>query len=221
MSQQTAVLIGASGLTGHHLLIRLLENPAYSAVKILVRKPMYMKHPKLSVHVVDFADLHQMRNAMQGGNILFSCIGTTLAQVKGNKALYRSIDFDIPVNASKIAKELGFFSMLLVSAVGANPASSNFYLKLKGETDAAVMAQGLPAVHIFKPSLLLGNRKELRIVERITQSVMPVLAILIPKRWSRLKPIKATDVADAMLEAGLNKEEGNFYYEYNEMVSAL
>lgn len=214
MAEQHAVLIGSTGLIGHHLLIRLLEDTFFSRVTALVRRPFNMKHPKLDIKVVDFTNRDQCRDAMVGGTVLFCCIGTTQKQVKGNKATYRAIDFGIPVMTATLAKELGYRSMLHISAVGADQNASNFYLKLKGETDQALIAVGLPALSIFRPSLLLGNRKEFRVGEKIAQTVMPVLAGLLFGNWARYKPVQATSVADAMLHAAQQQVNGTFIHEY-------
>jgi uncharacterized protein YbjT (DUF2867 family) len=215
MQERSAILIGATGLIGHHLLLRLLESDAYSAVKVLVRRPFHIKHPKLTVHVVNFQNRSEISEALNGGNALFCCLGTTQKQVKGNQTAYRFVDFHIPVMCAELAAEKGFASFLLVSAVGANTSASNFYLKLKGETEQAIREKGLPSVHIFRPSLLLGKRKELRIGERIAQAVMPVLSPLIPAQY---RPIEATKVADAMLKASLQANPGVKVYSYNDMM---
>lgn len=214
MQERSAVLIGATGLIGHHLLLRLLEGNAYSTVKVLVRRAFHMKHPKLTIHVVDFRNRVQVSEAMEGGHVLFCCLGTTQQQVKGDKTAYRFVDHDIPVLCAELAAEKAFSSFLMVSAVGANPSSGNFYLKLKGETEKAVQEKGLKAVHIFRPSLLLGKRKELRVGERIAQAVMPAIAPLLPAKY---RPIQATKVADAMLKASLEESSGVKVYGYAEM----
>lgn len=209
-----ATLIGATGLIGNQLLQLLLEDPCFDFVRVLVRRPFLQEHPKLEKKLVDFKDAESFRLALEDSDVIFSCIGTTQKKVKGDKAAYRAIDYAIPVNAARFGKEGGCQSFFLVSSVGANAKSKNFYLQLKGETEEAVIASGIPAIHIFRPSLLLGNREEFRFSEKIAVYVMPVFSFLVPKKY---RPIKSADVAKAMLRASKKNEEGVKIYEYKEI----
>lgn len=192
----TATLIGATGLIGSHLLEQLLADDYFDKVRILVRRPFDLTHPKLEKKLVDFADAENYRLALEGSDVVFCSIGTTQKKVKGDKEAYRKIDYDITVNAAKFCKLNSCDIFVFVSAVGANSKSNNFYLKLKGEIEEAVKAAGLKHVHIVQPSLLLGNRNEFRLGEKIAQWIMPVISFLLPKKY---KPVKAEDVAREMI----------------------
>jgi uncharacterized protein YbjT (DUF2867 family) len=193
----TATLIGATGLIGNYLLEELLQDSYYDTVRILIRRPLELTHPKLEKKLVDFADAESFRLALEGSDVVFCAIGTTQKKVRGDKEAYRKVDYDITVNAAKFCKLNGCETFVFVSAVGANSKSNNFYLKLKGEVEDAVKDVGLKSVHIMRPSLLIGNRKEFRLSEKIAQWVMPVFSFLLPKKY---KPVKAVDVAREMIK---------------------
>ncbi len=192
----TATLIGSTGLIGSHLLELLLADNVFDTVRILVRRPFELTHPKLEKKLVDFADMESYRLALEGSDVIFCAVGTTQKKVKGDKDAYRKVDFNIPVNAARLGKLCGCETFVLVSSVGASSRSNNFYLKLKGEVEDAVIATGITHLHIIRPSLLLGKRKEYRFGERIAQAVMPVISFLLPKKY---RPVQARKVAEEMV----------------------
>jgi len=193
-----ATIIGSTGLIGSHLLNLLINNPDYSTVRILIRRPLEFSHPKLEKKLVDFNDKESFRLALEGTEVIFCCIGTTMKKMKGDKEAYRKIDYDIAVQAAQLGKANGCEKFVLVSAVGADSNSRNFYLKLKGETEEAVQASGIESVYILRPSLLIGNRKEFRAGEKLATWLMPLFAFLLPARY---RPVKASEVAKAMVNA--------------------
>ena len=217
MQAKTAVLLGATGLIGNHLLQLLLQDDHYSTIRALVRKPLPVIHPKLEVQLTDFNDLHDFNAAMGSGDDIFCCIGTTIKKVNGDKALYHQIDVDIPVHAAQFGIDKGFSQYLVVSAIGANAKASNFYLRLKGNMEDSIHALPYPAIHIFRPSLLLGNREEVRKGERITQSVMPALSFLLAGSLKKYRAIDAAEVAKAMLAADQSGKAGVNIYEYTQI----
>ena len=218
MPLQTAVVIGATGLIGGHVVEELLADKNFSEVVVLVRKELPLRHPKLTTKIVDFNNLADYKNKLGGGDVIFSCIGTTQKKVDGDKDVYRKIDFDIPVTAAKLARQAGFTVFLLVSAVGANAKSNNFYIRLKGEVDEAVSSCGLNSVHIFRPSQLLGKRNEYRFVERIAQVVMKGVSFILIRSLRKFRPIQGRDVAKAMVAAAKAAQPGDHVYEYDRMI---
>ncbi|HEX7905571.1 MAG TPA: NAD(P)H-binding protein [Chitinophagaceae bacterium] len=208
----TATIIGVTGLIGNYLLEELLKDDYYDAVRILVRRPYEFSHSKLEKKLVDFSDGDSVLVAMANSDVVFCAIGTTQQQVKGDKEAYRKVDYDIAVNAARFCKITGCEKFVLVSSVGANSKSNNFYLKLKGEIEEAVKAIGLKAVHIMRPSVLLGDRKEFRLIEKISKGLMKTLSFLIPSKY---KPIHGKEVAKAMVKSSKDNKEGFFIYEYN------
>jgi uncharacterized protein YbjT (DUF2867 family) len=206
----TATLIGATGLIGGYLLEELLKDDYFDTVRILIRRPLELNHPKLEKKLVDFTDAESFRLALEGSDVVFCAIGTTQKKVKGDKAAYRKVDYDIPVNAARFCKMTGCEKFVLVSSAGANRKSINFYASLKGEVEDAVKAAGLKSAHIMRPSMLLGDRKEFRMGEKIGKAMMTALSFLIPAKY---KAIHAGKVAQAMLAASKKKEEGYFIHE--------
>ena len=217
MQQQTAVVIGASGMIGNLVTQELLKDEAFTKVRVLVRKPIQLDHPKLETVIVNFADLNDYQKKLGTGDCIFSCIGTTQKNVKGDNKLYRSIDHDIPLNAATLGKAAGFHSFSLVSSVGANAASSNFYLRLKGELEDAISTVGFNSLHIFRPSMLLGNRKEFRFAENIFQGVFKTLSVVLLGSFKKYRAIQGETVAAAMVNAAKQEVEGKFIYEYDAM----
>src|SRR5215203_6091022 len=98
MQAQTAVVIGSTGLIGSQLVTLLLEDKAFQAVHLLVRKPISLAHPKLVVRIVDFDNYHDIKEKIGAGHSIFCCVGTTQKKVKGDKTAYRKVDYGIPVN---------------------------------------------------------------------------------------------------------------------------
>lgn len=215
MSAQTAVVLGATGMIGSQVLELLLNDDTFSKVRVLVRRPLNIQHPKLETEVCNFSNFDEFKTKLGRGDCIFCCIGTTNANVKGDKQLYRTIDFDIPVNAARFGKEAGFQQYLLVSALGADSSSRIFYSRLKGEVEEVIATFQYRSFHVFRPGLLLGNRKENRPGERFMQLIAKPLSFLFPVNS---KPIEGAVVAKAMITAAKNGKEGLHYYKYKEMV---
>lgn len=216
MAQKTATLIGATGLIGNQILQQLLEDSDFANIKVLVRRPLDLAHPKVQLILLDFADEAAYQAAIAGSDMVFCSVGTTLKQVNSDMLAYRKIDYDIPVNAARFCAATACPKFLLVSSIGANSQSSNFYLKLKGEVEEKVGSLGLPSVSIFRPSMLLGQRAEFRLGEKIGQVLMGVLAFLIPAQY---KAIEVKTVAKAMIEVAKKESDGVQFYTYEEMLS--
>lgn len=214
MTNKTVTLIGATGLIGSHILELLAQDISIGNLRVLVRRPIAVAHPGAQVIVLDFADTNAFEKAIDGSDIIFCAVGTTQNKVKGDKAAYRKVDHDIPVNAARLGAASGCGQFLLVSSVGANAQSNNFYLQLKGEVEDAVQHSGIPSVSIFRPSLLLGNRKEFRIGEKISKPLMRAVSFILPSKY---KPIEASDVARAMVAAAKTGRPGFTIYQYKEM----
>ena len=217
MLQNTVAVIGSTGLVGSHIVDLLKNENAYQKIRLLVRRPVESSHPKLEINLVNFEDYESLKLAIAGCNVVFCAVGTTQAKVKGDQLQYRKVDYDIPVNAARACLETAGTNFLLVSSVGADSSGKNFYLRLKGEVEEAVRKFPIKSISIFRPSMLLGNRKEFRLGERIGQSVMKLIAPLLAGKWRKYKAIEARDVAAAMIEAAKQNKAGLTIYEYDEM----
>jgi uncharacterized protein YbjT (DUF2867 family) len=218
MAQKNATLVGATGLIGAQILQQLLEDPDFAIIKVLVRRPIDLTHPKVQLILLDFANEAAYQAAIAGSDVVFCSVGTTLKQVNGDMVAYRKIDYDIPVNAARFCAATACPKFLLVSSIGADSQSRNFYLKLKGEVEEKVGSLGLSTVSIFRPSMLLGQRAEFRLGEKIGQVLMGALAFLIPAQY---KAIEATTVARAMIAAAKKDTVGVQFYTYAEMMSLV
>jgi uncharacterized protein YbjT (DUF2867 family) len=221
MQPLTAVVLGATGLIGEQLVQQLLNDPAFSKVRILVRRPVQLSHPKLEVQLTDFGNLVEYQKKLGQGDCIFCCIGTTNKKVKGDKNLYRTIDYDIPVNAGTIGKVAGFAKYLLVSSVGANAASATFYLRLKGEVEQPLSAMNFRSFHVFRPSMLVGKRKEVRPGEIAGMAIMKVLSLLLVGGLKKYRAIEASTVARAMVVAAKADDEGMIVHHYHDMINAI
>jgi uncharacterized protein YbjT (DUF2867 family) len=216
-----AIVIGATGMTGSLLVQKLLRDDNFTHIKLITRRPTGLQDIKLEEIVIDFADEQVFKGAVRNADVLFCCIGTTQKKVKGDKNAYRKIDFDIQVNAASFCIANFINKFVLISTVGANSESSNFYLRLKGETEEAILRLPFESIHIMRPSMLLGSRKEQRLGETVGKGVMQLFSILLVGSLSKYKAINAVDVAEAMLIAAKKNNRGKFIYHYKEMMDLL
>ena len=192
-----AVLFGGTGLTGSCILDLLNNDPDFKSIIVVTRNIFTHSSNKISNKVIDFSDPAEIESCIKQDSIVFSCVGTTQAQVKGDKNKYRAIDYDITLNIANACEKLKAKKFLFVSSGGANSSSSNFYLKLKGEIEDAVLKTKQKSLFILKPSLLIGKRKNSRFIESIGQIIMPLFSIFLP---DSIKAVKANTVAKCMLE---------------------
>ncbi|HEX9513488.1 MAG TPA: NAD(P)H-binding protein [Puia sp.] len=219
MSGNTAIVIGATGQVGSLLVTHLLQDPYYEKVRVLVRRAYDRLDPKLESRLVNFKHLPSLKAALGNGHAIFCCIGTTMKLVKGNKALYREIDLDIPVHSGRLGYENGIRQFVLVSAVGANPRSRNFYLRLKGEVEKELEAIPFDSLYIMRPSMLLGHRDVPRPGEGLAKVLMPPLSWLFAGKLAKYKPIPSSKVALAMIAAAKQGAKGVHVCEYPQLQS--
>ena len=206
---KTAIIIGATGLTGGILTKQLLEDPRYALVKLISRRPLGDTHEKLEEYIVDMKSLHSFKDLFKGDE-LYCCIGTTKAKTPNEQA-YRKIDFDIPVNAAKICKEMGLGTFLVISSMGANPKSKIFYSKLKGEMEAAVQKVGIKSTIIIRPSLIAGKRQERRFGEQLGKLVMNLLNPFLVGSFKVYRSIHPETIAKAMIWFANNPSKKQVY----------
>jgi uncharacterized protein YbjT (DUF2867 family) len=192
-----AIVIGATGMVGTQLIQLLIENEDFSEIVTLVRRKSGVSNPKLTEYIINFDEPETWKNYVTG-DVLFSTMGTTMAQVKTKKAQY-DVDFNYQFTVAKIAANNGVSSYVLVSSAGANPTSKNFYLKMKGELEFAVQSLPFKTVIILQPGQLTGNRIHNRRSEKIGIIIMDGLNKL--GLFKRYKPIHAFTVASAMIKA--------------------
>lgn len=205
-----AIIIGASGLIGSELLSVLLHSNTYTDVIVLVRKSLNIQNQKLKEIITDFSNLWEIKEHIKA-DVIFCCIGTTRAKTPDLNN-YRKIDHDIPIEIGKIAVENQVRQYHLVSALGANAQSSNFYSKIKGETEDNLKDLNIPSIHIYQPSLLRGERKEKRVGEKIALSLMKAIDPLLIGSLKKYRSIKTSVIALAMYQQSLKEDQGIFTY---------
>jgi len=149
----SVTIFGASGLVGNHLLQLLIHHPSCTLIQIPVRSPLPLQHPKIKE--VPFAFNYEEYQSLSSTDIVVCAVGTTQKKVNGNRDAYRKIDFDIAVNAASWAEKSACRQFQLISTIGANAQRGNFYIRLKGEIEAAVCHAQIPQIICFRPSLLL------------------------------------------------------------------
>jgi uncharacterized protein YbjT (DUF2867 family) len=203
---KTALIAGATGLVGNHLLQLILSSDRYSKVTAIVRTKI-PDHPKLNQITVDMGDVKSY--AGLSADDVFCCLGTTIAKA-GSKEKFKEVDFNFPVTLAAGMKAAGATQYLLVSALGASKESSIFYNRVKGEVEAAVSDVGFRCVHVFRPSLLLGDRQEKRSGEEAAKLFYKIFGFLIPLKY---KSIEARTVAKAMLHFAVQEDTGFFVHE--------
>lgn len=196
-----AWIFGATGLVGHALVGELCARPEATSVTAFVRRLEGRTEPRLEERVVAFERL-DLELAGRTATHVFCCLGTTMAKA-GSERAFRQVDFDYPLEIGRAALAAGARKLLVVTAVGADPESRIFYNRVKGELEGALEALGLPELHVFRPSLLLGDRNERRIGERIAMFAARPVGALFAGSLKKYRPIPAADVARAMVEVAL------------------
>ncbi|HIF49789.1 MAG TPA: NAD-dependent epimerase/dehydratase family protein [Cytophagales bacterium] len=215
MKLKEVTLFGGTGLIGSLLLDILIEDNDYHKINVVTRKPISLNHKKIKIHIIDFSDNKSYSQTLRNSQIVFASIGTTQSKVKRNKESYRKIDFDIIYNIAKACKKNNVENFSFVSSSGANIKSNNFYLNLKGEIENSILNLNLSSTSVFRPSLLLGKRKEKRYGEKIAQLIMPFLSFLVPSKY---KPIKAALVAKSMVNISKSIQPGFKIYHYKKII---
>ena len=208
----TALIVGSTGLIGNQLVELLLDDDRYTQVTAIARTSLPFSHPKLKLIIADFDSIESQKEKLVADDV-FCCLGTTIKSAKSKEA-FRKIDFDYPLLIAKLTKALGAKQFLLVSALGANKASSVFYNKVKGEIEEAISSIGFESYHVFRPSLLLGPRIEKREGEQSMQKIFSAVGFLIPKKYKAIESIK---VARGMLAIAKKNVSGNFIHESNSL----
>jgi len=201
-----AIVIGATGMVGTQLIKQLIENETYSEIVSLVRRSSGITHPKLKEQIINFDEPENWSNVVTG-DVLFSTLGTTLAQAKNKEAQFE-VDFTYQFTVAKIAAKNGVSNYVLISSAGSNSNSIVFYTSMKGKLEDAVKRLPFNVISIIRPGQLAGDRTEKRTSEKIGLSVMHFINKL--GMMKRYKPIYAHKVARAMINAAEKKESGTY-----------
>lgn len=213
--KKTAIILGATGLTGGLILDQLIKDDNYQTIKLFSRSRIEGLPSKVEQYIGDMLKLEEFKTDFTADQV-FCCIGTTKSNTP-DKALYKKIDYGIPVTAAKLAKANGIETFLVISALGANSKSSVFYNKTKGEMERDVLKEDLKNTFILQPSLIGGDRKESRTLEAIGLAVFKVIQ---PLFFGKLKQYKITDpekMAEAMIYLANKKNYAEVYITSNDI----
>ena len=219
---KTALVLGATGLVGKTLVEQLCKDHRYQTITCLVRKPLSIdffcasatssadsadsassadrasRADKLQPIVVDFENLQDYQGYF-GCQHIYVCLGTTIKKA-GSKGAFRKVDFEYVHVAAQLARAQRAVSFVWISSVGANAKSTNFYLRVKGELENAIIGMsGLDNASAVRPSLLLGERDNIRPAEKFASVLSPFLSPLLLGGLSKYKPVEAATVAAQMI----------------------
>ena len=212
---KTAIIIGASGLIGRELLSLLLEQKEFENVKIFVRKSLGVKHDKLTEIITDFSSLQSISKSING-DVIYCCLGSTKSKTP-DLSDYKKIDHDYPLFFAKEGIKNGLSQFHLVSALGANAKSSNFYTKMKGETEDELKHLSIPSIFIYQPSFLNGNRTENRPLEKVVLFIMKLIDPLLVGNLKKYQSINAITVAKAMINESIKNKKGIFVHKSDQI----
>lgn len=213
-----ALIAGATGLVGSHLLRMLIDDPDYKQVWVLTRSSVNTGHKKIREIIADFQHLADSLTEVDADHV-FCCLGTTMKKA-GSRQAFRKVDLEYPREIAQIMFSKKTEKFLLVSAIGANKNSFFFYNRVKGEVEDAISRLGFPGLFIFRPSLLLGDRKEERIGEDMAKKIYHYIDWTFFGPFKKYKGIPAETVAASMLKMAKSDLVGTVLLESDQIMEA-
>ncbi len=208
--EKTVIVFGATGLIGSHLVKELIKNPDTSRIIIYSRSSLKISHYKIVERIIDLDELIDF-DPQDNPHAVYCCLGTTLKKA-GSKEMFKKVDHDYPVKIAQMAKKNGIKQYIVISSIGADAGSRNFYLRVKGEMENDVLNIGIPRTIFFRPSFLLGKRDEFRLGEEVGKVMIKLINPFLRGKLKKYKPIKAKDIAKAMVNISKFKETKKYYY---------
>ena len=199
---RTAIVAGATGLIGRELVQKLIGSDEYRVIYLISRRENGLRHPKIKEIITNFDLICQM-NIAETIDDAFCTLGTTMNKA-GSREQFKKIDYQYVIDFANLTVRLGASKFLVISSVGADPKSPAFYNKVKGMTEDALKGMGFKHLVILRPSLLLGNRTEFRLAEKLSGYVMKALNFMIPVNF---KAIQGERVAEYMIKMALTPTE--------------
>ena len=212
---KTALIFGSSGLIGSCLLNLIVNDNNYSKIRLFVRSEPANTSSKIEIIKTDFNNLENHKDSIVG-DVCFFCIGTTKKNTP-DKNEYINIEYNLPVEVAKIAKSNSVNNFIYVSSIGANTNASGLYLKNKGRTEEELKKLNFLKLSIMRPSILLGNRKENRVGEKIGIFIMKTLSPLFLGKIKKYKPLNVENVAKTMLHV-VRKDYQKTIFESDEVI---
>ncbi|MEQ9517847.1 MAG: NAD(P)H-binding protein [Parvibaculum sp.] len=218
-TQTIALVAGATGLVGSHLVEQLLASSRIGKVIALTRKPLALQHAKLENRIVDYNELEKQVAAFKlSADEAYCALGTTIKKA-GSQEAFRKVDFDYETAFARAAQAAGVTKIALVSSVGANARSGIFYTRVKGETEQAIRALHFPSLQIFRPGVLLGDRREARPAEQLAVKLTPLINLTLQGPLKNYRGVHAANVAKAMV-ASLGESPSTHIHHYAEIMRA-
>lgn len=202
---RSVLIAGASGLVGGLCLEQLISEPRIGSIRAVTRRPLGLEElsPKVSEELVDFERLDLSSDRLRG-DIVILAMGSTLKKA-GSRSAFVRVDYNYQLEVARLARQNGSHSLLLVSSMGALSDSPFFYLRTKGELEDALRNLGYPVLSILRPSMLLGERDEVRLMELVGQRLGRLCSDLLPRRY---RPVEAGAVARTLVREALREEPG-------------
>lgn len=195
--RKSAIVLGATGLTGGVLLQRLLEDERYYKVKVFTRNHLKTESEKLEEYLIDLFELDKFQELFQADEV-YCCVGSTQKKTPDNE-IYRKVDFGIPATAAQLCRLNNISTFMVISAMGANENSSIFYNRTKGEMEGAVLDKKLKKTHILRPALIGGDRQEKRPMESAFKKIMEFVNPLLKGKLKKYQSIHPDEIVEAML----------------------
>ena len=204
----TSIIVGSTGLVGGNV-IKVLSNKKQRAIA-LTRRSIPNLPPNITEMIIDF-DAFEKNGSLPSCNNVFICLGTTI-KTAGSKENFRKVDIDYCLSIARKAKESGAETLSLISSIGANSSSKNFYLRTKGELEESIQRIGFSTVNIFRPSFLVGERSEKRLAEKIAINLAKIMDLFLIGTASKYRSVKAESLAKTMVLKADNKSGVNYFY---------
>ena len=205
--KKIAVIAGASGLVGMEVLKLLIESDIYDRIRVVTRKKLNLNHDKVKQYIIDFDDPVAYKQLIQGDD-LFLCLGTTMKQAGSKEAFYK-VDYTYTYEMASHGADNGMRNLFLISAMGANEKSLFYYNRVKGEVEKSISnLKSYQSIHIFRPSLLLGKRKERRKGEEIGAVIGLFFRSMLGSIGANFHPIEVEKVALYMYQTAKNPQQG-------------
>ena len=204
----TSIIAGSTGLIGGNI-IKVLSNKKLSAIA-LTRRTIPNLPSNITEMIIDF-DAFEKNGSLPDCNNVFICLGTTI-KTAGSQENFRKVDIDYCLSIAKKSKESGAETLSLISCIGANSSSKNFYLRTKGEVEESIQSLGFSTVNIFRPSFLVGDRTEKRLAEKIAIKLAKIMDLFLIGTASKYRSVKAESLAKTMVLKVTSKPGVNYFY---------
>ncbi len=204
-----AIIFGSTGLIGANILRLLNSSNEFTSITSFVRKKSDIVPTKVKEIVTDFQNIEEFKEEFVC-DVCFISLGTTIKQA-GSQEKFKEVDYTLVFNIAKLCKIMDAKTVLVVSSLGADPNSTVFYSRVKGEMERDVSKLELNSLYFFRPSLLLGDRKDFRIGEKVGEVISGVFSFVFVGGLKKYKPISAEIVAKSMVKISLSPSRVGVY----------